>query len=102
MAKKQVTGYKTLFYGKQEGRDVGAIIHLYHEGRIFASCAFYTTRQVPVSYKSGTRFFITFPIDRYRDIIDLLRNEKPIYAYFNEARGQGYLSTDQEEAGEGE
>ncbi len=102
MARHQVTGYKTLIYGKEEGRDVGAIIHLYSEGKIIGSCAFYTTRQVPVTYKSGTRFFVTFPIDRYADVIDLLRNEDPVYANFNEARGQGYLATDEEETGEGE
>ncbi len=102
MAKQQVTSYRTLIYGKQEGRDVGAIIHLYNEGKIVGSCAFYMTRQIPVTYKSGTRFFLTFPIDRYSDVIDLLRNESPMFVSFNERRGQGYLTTEAEEIGEGE
>ena len=102
MAKQEITAYRTLFYGKQEGRDIGAMIHLYSEGKIVGSCAFYTTRQVPVTYKSGTRFFLTFPIDRYSDVIDLLRNEEPVFVSFNATRGQGYLTTEEEEVGEGE
>ena len=102
MSSTEVTGYKILIYGKEEDRDVGRIIHLHGEDGVVGVCAFYVSRQVPVSYKRGSRFYLTFPAEDYPHVVDLLRNESPIYVSFNERTARGYLSTKEEETGEGD
>lgn len=100
MASHTITEYRATIYGRQEKRDISRIIHLYSEGKIVGTCAFYRTRQVPVSYKQGSRFYITYHEDAYPDVIDLLRNESPVTATFSESNGLGYLATKQEKVGE--
>lgn len=40
------------------------------------------------------------PSTMFQSVLDILRNEKPVYIYF--AQGRGFLSTSQEPVGEGE
>ena len=38
----------------------------------------------------------------FPSVIDMIRNEKPIYLHWDDATGQGYVSTSTEPIGEGE
>ena len=40
--------------------------------------------------------------DRYPEVVDLLRNEGPIFLHYSETQNLGYLSTAAEPVGEGE
>jgi hypothetical protein len=51
-----------------------------------------------VSYPSLRRPL--FPSAMFQNVLDVLRNEKPVYIYF--AQGRGFLSTSKEPVGEGE
>ncbi len=44
---------------------------------------FYPNGQVPTSRMDGTAFTLNFELERYREIIETLRYEKPIYVVVN-------------------
>ena len=49
---------------------------------------------------SGNRIKMHLPSTMFQNVLDILRNEKPVYIYF--AQGRGFLSTSKEPVGEGE
>jgi hypothetical protein len=53
--------------------------------------------------QSLQRIFLFLPLERYDAIIDLLRNEKPVYVHFDEDHpDQAVIAIDSEPVGEGE
>lgn len=53
--------------------------------------------------QANTRFTIFLPIERYEAVLDLLRNEDPVYFEFNESHPEASgLFVDWEDVGEGE
>ncbi len=50
--------------------------------------------------ESGGRIKMHLPSTMFQSVLDILRNEKPVYIYF--AQGRGFLSTSKEPVGEGE
>lgn len=56
------------------------IIHLFSEGKEVAQAVFAREGEdVPEPYLSGDKIFYSAPWHLYGDILDLLRNEKPVY-----------------------
>lgn len=51
-------------------------------------------------YGSGSIVRMHFPSTMFQNVLDVLRNEKPVYIYF--AQGRVFLSTLREPVGEGE
>ncbi len=49
-----------------------------------------------------TYYNIYYHGHRYSDVIDLLRNEKPLFFYFNYETKHSYITTSDEPVGEGE
>lgn len=49
---------------------------------------------------SGGAIRMHLPSTMFQSVLDILRNEKPVYIYF--AQGRGFLSTSKEPVGEGE
>ena len=49
---------------------------------------------------SGNRIKMHLPSTMFQNVLDILRNEKPVYIYF--AQGRGFLSTSKEPVGKGE
>lgn len=47
-------------------------------------------------------FTIYYQYNRYADLIDILRNEEPLFFYYNFESNQAYLTTSDEPVGEGE
>jgi len=47
-------------------------------------------------------FQVYYAADRYPTFIDLIRNEKPLYFYFNLENATSYITTSDEPVGEGE
>ena len=56
------------------------------------------------SFSSGgyTNYYARFGQAQFRDSVDLLRNEKPIYFQWNEATKGAFLATSPESVGEAE
>jgi hypothetical protein len=99
----EVKKYHVLFYGSPAG---------YQTNR--AQITIYDTKDKPKAYirfndpgmffendyESGGIIRMHLPSAMFENVIDVLRNEKPVYIYF--AQSRGFLSTSKEPIGEGE
>ena len=65
---------------------------------------FYDTDGRPSDHQDIDRFYIQYPISKFPLIIDILRNEKPLFVgYWQNKFGQyGRIFTGKEPVGEGE
>ena len=96
-----ITDYMATLFGKRvdASADIGAYIYCY-EGDIqnpVVRCVFYEdganipeNRHYPGSYTD-----LNYPMSKYDTVLDLLRNEEPVYYAFIESTKIGYLSTRQ-------
>lgn len=50
--------------------------------------------------QTGGIIYMHLPSAMFQSVLDVLRNEKPIFIYF--AQGRGFLTTSKEPVGEGE
>jgi len=99
----EVKKYHILFYGSPQG---------YQTNR--AQICLYDKNDKPVAYvrfndpgmffendyQSGGIIRMHMPSAMFENVLDVLRNEKPVYIYF--AQNRGFLSTSKEPIGEGE
>ena len=95
--------YKVVLYGKAAtGGDLVAFIHCYNNGANLMSCEFYRDGSaVPQNRNAGGRVGLTYPWSHFSSVLDVLRNEKPIFFGFIESTKVGYVSTQEEQVGEG-
>jgi len=49
-----------------------------------------------------SKYLLYFDANRFSAFIDILRNEKPLFFYFDYDSNQGYITTSDEPVGEGE
>lgn len=47
--------------------------------------------RIKTSLKDKTCYYLYFPHSRFNQFIDLLRNEKPVYFYYNKITDQAYF-----------
>jgi hypothetical protein len=95
--------YHVLFYGSPSGYQTNrAQIALYGEdGKSVAWIRFNDPGQFfENDYESSGIIRMHLPSAMFQNVIDVLRNEDPIYIYF--AAGRAFLSTSTEPIGEGE
>ncbi|MEI6846618.1 MAG: hypothetical protein WCK32_01045 [Chlorobiaceae bacterium] len=99
----EVKNYHILFYGSPEGYQTNrAQIALYGpDGAVAAYVRFNDPGMLfENDSESGGTIKMHMPSAMFQSVLDVLRNEKPIYVYF--AQGRGFLSTSIEPVGEGE
>lgn len=99
----EIKKYHILFYGSPAG---------YHTNR--AQITVYDGNNRPRAYmrfndpgmffendyENGGIIRMHLPSAMFENVLDVLRNEKPVYIYF--AQNRGFLSTSKEPVGEGE
>jgi hypothetical protein len=99
----EVKSYHILFYGSLEGYQSNrAQIVLYGpEGEPAAYVRFHD-QGMNFEHDSESEGIIRMhlPSSVFHSVVDVLRNEKPVFIYF--AQGKGFLSTSTEPVGEGE
>lgn len=95
--------YKVVLYGRGAvGGDLVAFIHCYYNGNNVMTCEFYSDGSVlPENRNAGGRVGLTYHWSHFGSVIDVLRNEKPIYFGFIDSTKVGYISTQEEPVGEG-
>ena len=82
-----------------------AIIRCYNDVGLVLEANFYSGKKnIPENYYSinSKLVYLRYPMSMYGHVIDLLRNEKPIYFRYNELSKIGFIRTDKEPVGEGE
>ncbi|MGC9469837.1 MAG: hypothetical protein ACP5HS_14675 [Anaerolineae bacterium] len=99
-----IDAYKVVLYGKNRTPEhLVAFIHCYSKGINVASCEFYADENVmPDNRYGGCRVGLAYPWSRFSAVLDVLRNEKPVYYGFIFSTKVGYIATHAEPAGEGE
>ncbi|MDH5605781.1 MAG: hypothetical protein OEY93_02735 [Anaerolineae bacterium] len=103
MATKAVESYSLLFYGSPSGYQTNrAQIQLSGaDGKTLAWIRFNDPGMFfEDDYESDGIIRMHMPSSMFENVIDVLRNEKPVYIYF--AQKRGFLGTAKEPIGEGE
>ena len=104
----RIDKYSVTIYGRSgniqtDGESARALIHLKSEGGMAATCSFYESDDVPDnSTAPNGRTLLNYPWSCYSGVLDLLRNEKPLYWVFLASSKTGFISTRSEPVGEGE
>jgi hypothetical protein len=99
----EIKKYHILFYGSPGGYQTNrAQIALYGpDGKTRAFVRFNDPDMIfENDYERSGIIRMHLPSAMFHNVLDVLRNEKPVYIYF--AQGRGFLSTSKEPVGEGE
>ena len=99
----EIKKYHILVYGSPEGYQTNrAQIALYDSSD--KTVAYVRFNDPGMSFEndseSSGRIKMHLPSSMFENVLDILRNEQPVYIYF--AQGRGFLSTSKEPVGEGE
>jgi hypothetical protein len=81
------------------------IIKCYHDNDYVLQASFYPDKKsLPDNYYdvNSKLVYLRYSMSMYAHILDILRNEKPIYFSFSEKLKLGYIRTGKEPVGEGE
>jgi hypothetical protein len=97
-----VTQYHILFYGTSDGyQDNRAQISLYDGSNVLGYVRFHDVGMpFPNDSQSGGKIIMHLPSTMFKNVLNVLRNEKPINYYF--AAGHAFLGTSTEPVGEAE
>jgi hypothetical protein len=90
-----IDSYSAVLYGKdQTSGNLVAFIHCYYQGRNVMSCEFYEDgTALPENKNEGGRVSLTYHWSNFDAVLDLLRNEKPVFFAFIESTKVGYVAT---------
>jgi hypothetical protein len=97
-----VTQYHILFYGSSTGyQGSRAQIALYDGTNVIGYVRFHDPAMTfPDDSQLGGRIYMHLPSSMFENVLDVLRNEKPINYYF--ASSRAFLGTSTEPVGEAE
>ena len=102
---RQVKEYKVIHYSWSSTRYFSVWIYLYdQDGKKKGEVRFHKEQHNPADiYDSDhDKIIIHFPLHRYPEIIDFLRNEKPLTLAFNPNTNEGRIYSGKEPIGEEE
>ena len=94
--------YKVVLLAGEDGDGAVAVVQLQSDKRIVGSCRFFADEGALLANSKGSAVNLSFPISAYAEVVDLLRNEGPVFLYFDNSTGKGMLTTLAEPVGEGE
>lgn len=102
----EIAKYSLTYTGKKDGSTFWrAFIHLSDQNGQYIGGIYFYDDDIPTGWNdgySGNYLFMFLPASHLTRIVDILRNEKPLYFAFNTSSGKTYLSTSAEPVGEGE
>lgn len=98
---KEFNKYKISYYTGNSGL-IAAIINLYSDSVRVGTINFYKEGEILGTNSSGDSIRVYTQIERFNDIVTILRYEKPLYINFVEETLAGFISTGSEDAGEQE
>ena len=98
--------YKVFLYGRNhmgEKTDYGIQFTIDSGKVVMRFTRDYTKGNSTQKHADGTyTFYCHFRVEKYHAFIDILRNEKPLYFFYNFDSNQCYVTTSDEPVGEGE
>ena len=97
---KEFDSYKFWYYGKNQHR---IQIQMYNGQDYVGTMDFRKSDQLPDNEWNGEHIRLSFHKDDFQNIMDLIRNEAPLFAWMNPKNLIGGVATvEQEPVGEGE
>jgi hypothetical protein len=103
---KKVKHYAVRIHGGPHGSGDGsrASIHLFDEKKRMVGHLSFMDSGVDLApdRKDGNVIYLALPSSQLKDVMDLLRNEGPIYVDWQEKLKNAYLGTSQEPVGDNE
>lgn len=97
-----ISSYKVVLYGEKGNSTIGAFIHCYHNDTIVMSCIFYNDENNVPANSKVSKVDLKYPMSKFTNVLDVLRNEEPVYFGFIDSTKVGYIATSDEPVGEGE
>lgn len=95
-----IDSYKVVLYSTTG--NLLAFIHCYKGSKNVMSCEFYKDENnLPPNRYKGCRVGLVYPWSRFNAVLDVLRNEKPVYFGYIIKTKLGYINTSLEPTGEG-
>lgn len=97
--------YAIRFHGgpKGAGDGIRGHVHLFDtHNKMVGRIDFYDPSLTLPADKKDEMIHMSMPADQIHAVVDVLRNEKPIYLQWQETLKNAYLGTGQEPVGEGE
>jgi len=100
MRKIEITNYS---YGFSSSSSVNRVIlSLFNQDQMVCVIFFYDKKSTQFPFMAGNGIvLLEYDISWLDNIVDMLRNEKPVYFFIN-SNGSYYLSTEEEPVGEEE
>ncbi|MHC4617829.1 MAG: hypothetical protein ACYTEQ_08755 [Planctomycetota bacterium] len=102
----EIAKYQLTYTGKKDGSTFWrAFIHFSGKDDDYLGGIYFFDDDSPTSWNdgySGSYLFMFLPASHLPRIVDILRNERPLFFSFNTSSGKTYLSTSAEPVGEGE
>ena len=96
----QFSSYQIFFYAKPHQH---RFIQLYQDNALVGTLTFDDFDTLPDNTNTTDRINLKFQESDYSNVVDLLRNEAPLFIWINPDNGIGGLSTSADEpVGEGE
>ena len=96
---KEITTYSVRYRSRENGRVVEPEIRLFKNGQYIGNITF---RSGGTTGIINDRLVINYSLDNFSNILDILRNEKPLYIIVITGTNRGELATTHEPIGEGE
>ena len=102
---KEITSYR--LSRMTNYANVRGVIWLYSGDEAFARLEFRATsvpKKLTVQDYGGGKevLWVYYPIEAFADVVDILRNEKPVYLTYEKTSGYARVETGDEPTGEGE
>ena len=97
-----ISSYKVIYYGNDGRSNVGAFIHCYHNNQNVMTCTFYNDINNVPPNSQGARVDLRYPITKFDSVLDILRNEGPLFFGYINSNKTGYIASNSEPVGEGE
>ncbi len=103
---KEIKQYAVRFYGGPEGYQKGirAQIYLFDQTNVLIGTIQFVDdgRSLPEDYQSGSRITMAMYMKDLPAMVDILRNESPVFIGWQSTIQNAVISTMQEPIGEGE
>jgi len=103
---RQIDKYRVIHYSWSSTKYFAVWIYLYdQDGQMKGEIRFHKEEiadPTDVYDSDNDKIIIHFPLHRYLEIIDLLRNEEPVTLAFNTSTNEGWIYTGKEPVGEEE
>ncbi|MDJ0837804.1 MAG: hypothetical protein QNK37_14910 [Acidobacteriota bacterium] len=105
---EEVSSYQVLVYGGPDGNNGVATNVSLTIPEAYTFLQFFPQGSDLKPNSSGTHsngydmYYVSYQYDQLANVLDLLRNEKPIKFFFNKDNNSAYITTGTEPIGEGE